>query len=128
MGIFSKRRPKPNITSATAPVFALDGYELAFEMQRMPDVGTRGTSWETLQLDPRPIFWTGIAPFKPIKAISNGPTQLVAQQTIRVDGLPTVSGQIFQQPLYDPSSGYTATPTDPFNAANPYATARPYAT
>lgn len=124
MGLFS-RKAKPNITSITAPVFAMDGFELVFEVQNQPSAGMRGTSWETLQLDPRPIFWTGIPPFQPTKAISNGP-QLVAQQTVRIDGLPIVSGQIIQQPLYDPSSGYSATPNNPYNSANPYNPARPY--
>lgn len=97
----------------------LPQFKQVWERKPLPSPGAMNYAFETLSLPP----------FSPIDgAISNRGQlslfqygQLYQYQAVNTVGVPTVSGQVIMQPLFDPASGYSgpeAVALDPLVAMN----------
>jgi len=82
-------------------------YHAVWERKRMPDPGAQNYAWETYGLPPFTPIGTGIPTQQPLIATSE---QVYTMQAVSLVGMPTVSGQILGQPLFDPNvpGGYAS--------------------
>jgi hypothetical protein len=96
-------------------------YLNVWERKDMPDPGAQAYAWETLGLEPFSPIGPGVRTRIGIKPLF---AQVYTEQAVILNGIPTTAGQIFGQPLFDPSapgSGYTmglALPGSPLAALN----------
>lgn len=104
MAWFQKAPPEP---LPKGPVDAgFEPYARVWERKTPPDPGANVYAWETLQQEQYSPIGRGIR----VRA----PTQVIGEQvylpgmSVWLAGVPTVSGGMIGQPLYDPQSGYTA--------------------
>ncbi len=88
----------------TMPSHKGDGYHPVWTQQSMPTPGANAYAFRRLALMPfsTMAIGTGIEPRKHLKATSPGSLQV---QTITLVGIPTQSGALRGQPLYDPQTG-----------------------
>mgnify|MGYP001769282617 CR=1 FL=1 len=74
-----------------------------FERQRMPDPGAQNYSYCTYALLPQTVIGTGFVPRAHINACQGG---MFGQPLVKITGLGGIqTGQLYGQPLYDPSTG-----------------------
>jgi hypothetical protein len=74
--------------------------------QGFPSPGPQAYSWETLSLPQFSPIGPGIATRQPIKPFNVA--QVYSLQSVWLQGIPTASGQMIMQPLYDPNAGYVS--------------------
>lgn len=89
--------------ASTNPNHRGAGYHPAWVRKAMPDPGAEAYAWTRLALMPfsTMAIGTGTEPASHFRATTPG---MVALQTITLQGIPTISGAVRGQPLYDPQS------------------------
>ena len=71
----------------------------------MPSPGAMRYAWESLGLEQFTPIGPGVATRKPIVPLPGGDQPYVGL-AVRLDGIPTVAGQVVGQPLYNPGQPY----------------------
>ncbi|MDE2102817.1 MAG: hypothetical protein KGL39_36570 [Patescibacteria group bacterium] len=79
-------------------------FEIAYERQNLPDPASGNYSYETLGLVRFPPSGPSVAVRQPLNTLFS---QMIAGFVVKLSGIPTTSGQLLGQPLYDPNAGYT---------------------
>jgi hypothetical protein len=114
MGIIS--RLKNRIAYAVNPEKDVDnnrfadiyGYKAVWVEKELPSPRAMNFAYESLALAPESPISGAVAQRQQLSHFSAG--QLYQFQTAWMDGIPTISGNIIGQPLYDPQSGYVTLP------------------
>lgn len=100
-------------------------YSLEWTKRKQPSPGAMQYSFDTLALPPVSPISGAIAVRAPIiKPVNTAPQPYVTKHGI-VIGIPTISGGIVGQPLYNPDAGYVGPSFMQNNNANPRQTIAP---
>lgn len=78
-------------------------YQQAWEQKQLPGPGAENYAFETLQLAPFTPIGRGI--FFPLGMKPTAAQSYLPQKSVVVEGIPTMAGQMAQQPLFDPENG-----------------------
>lgn len=106
-----KRRKKVKREPADAPAGA---FAHVWERKKQPSPGAQNYAFESLGLVQFTPSGPSVAVREPIVPLQRGPQPVVGQSVI-TNGVPTVSGQLYGQPLFDPNAGYVASPSPIIN-------------
>lgn len=119
---FGKKKAKHYEQPANAPT---GFYSLEWTKRKQPSPGAMQYSFDTLALPPVSPISGAIAVRAPIiKPVNTAPQPYVMKHGI-VIGIPTTSGGIVGQPLYDPTQGYVGPGTLQNNNPHPRAPIAP---
>jgi len=81
------------------------GFVIEFERKSLPGPGAMNYAYMSLALPPQSPISGAVAQRAQLRPTA---TPMYKYQTGLVIGVPTVSGQMIMQPLFDPDAGYTA--------------------
>jgi len=101
MGFFN-RKPKVVVVPRQRGPF-----HLIWSKRTMPSPGVMNYAYESLALFPVTPAGPTVNVRQPHAFSPIQPQQPMVTNAVQTNGIPTTAGQIFQQPLYDPATGYT---------------------
>lgn len=84
-------------------------YHAKWRDTAQPTPGAMSYAYDTLALPPFDLIWTGVLVTNKPSALPGTP--VLANQAVKLQGLPLTAGMIYGQPLFDPNAGYAAPPS-----------------
>lgn len=105
-------RKKKEAVSLPPKSSALGLLHMEWERQRMPSPGAMNYAYETLGLAAFTQIGASVAVRKQIHAVQSAPSPVVGH-SVRMDGMPIVSGQVMSAPLFNTATGTFNTSANP---------------